>query len=392
MGKGQRQKDVLRSSISPIENAMMMPIDLLVEILLRLSVVDIARCRCVSKLWYSILRRPDFTELFLKLSSTKPRILLAFENNDKVMFYSVPQDRDPTLTTSHVVPYYHMSFPKGMTGYTFVICTPVRGLVCSKTKKPMIYNPSTGEYITLPIATRKRVEMKTYLGYDPIDKIFKVLGVTYDDYACRGLTLCSLGTKEVTWRNIECAIPHIPLRPSEICINGVLYYLAKYVLGCEDPDKFMVVCFDIRSEKFKFLLDVDYELSLSVLIDYQGTLGALWPGPFDFDGRGTRIIKLWVLEDGDEMKWSETVYKLPYYWRFLAPGGIRINIVGMNARGEIVLSSFHLRDTVYIIYYDVVKKTTTSVEIHFGKVASEAPGSWLYTFVNHVANVELLMG
>ncbi|CAA7042841.1 unnamed protein product [Microthlaspi erraticum] len=50
------------------------PVDLLIDIFSRVPRESIARFRCVSKSWGYILRRPDFTELFLTKSSTRPRL------------------------------------------------------------------------------------------------------------------------------------------------------------------------------------------------------------------------------------------------------------------------------------------------------------------------------
>ncbi|KAL9813123.1 putative F-box domain-containing protein [Arabidopsis thaliana] len=43
------------------ENSLHIPIDLIIEIFSKLPFKSIALCRCVSKHWGSILRRPDFT-------------------------------------------------------------------------------------------------------------------------------------------------------------------------------------------------------------------------------------------------------------------------------------------------------------------------------------------
>ncbi|CAA0384738.1 unnamed protein product [Arabidopsis thaliana] len=137
------QKQVTRPSNSRREYSKEIPIDLLIEIFSRLSTGDIARCRCVSKLWSSVPRLRDFTELFLKISSARPRILFTFLHNGKRMFYSISQHLHSDPSSSPLVPYYHMSFSKGMVpSYDNEIHAPVRGFLCSKAS---VYNPSTGE-------------------------------------------------------------------------------------------------------------------------------------------------------------------------------------------------------------------------------------------------------
>ncbi|KAJ4896765.1 F-box domain protein [Raphanus sativus] len=65
-------------SLTPGREYSNLPVDLLIDIFLRVSSKAIARLRCVSKLWSSILRRQDFTELFLTKSLTLPRLLSVF--------------------------------------------------------------------------------------------------------------------------------------------------------------------------------------------------------------------------------------------------------------------------------------------------------------------------
>ncbi|CAH8268007.1 unnamed protein product [Arabidopsis lyrata] len=83
------------------------PIDLFISILSRLPVKSIARCRCVSKQWASILRRPDFTDLFLKVSSTRPCLLFTFNLNGKWLFFSAPQHQNSCIL---LAADRHMSF------------------------------------------------------------------------------------------------------------------------------------------------------------------------------------------------------------------------------------------------------------------------------------------
>ncbi|XP_020880034.1 F-box protein At3g47030-like isoform X1 [Arabidopsis lyrata subsp. lyrata] len=350
MGKRQKQQLTPRPSNTPREYSKEIPIELVIDVFSILSIEDVARCRCVSKLWSSILRRRDFTQLFLKISSTRPRILLTFLHKDQV-------------------------------------CPPILGLICCKSKKPMICNPSTGEskYISLPSAKTKRVKMRPYFGYDPIDQLFKVLCVS-SDYVCR---VSTLGTKEVmsTWRKVECSISHQPLH-SEICMDGILYYLAK-CMGSGTPTPYMVVAFDVRLERFKFL-PVELNIVGSALINYQGKLAILWQ---NLGGIYQHIqsFELRVLNDVDEVKWSIIIYELPDYWKNFAVETTYLYILGMTTSGEIVLSTYYVHEPFYIFYYNTVKKYVVRVQIDFGIEPLRALNcSRISTFLNHVENVELM--
>jgi len=148
----------------------------------------------------------------------------------------------------------------------------------------------------------------------------------------------------------------------------------------------MVVCFDVRSEKFKFLV-VENIIWCSSLISCKGKLGILWPVPSgDQSHEVTRSFVLRVLEDAN-LIWSRTVYTLPFNWKKLVNKSLYI--VGMTSGGEIVLSTRHLNYPLYIVYYNPVNNTAAKIEIQFGNIANKkAENSRIYTFIDHVENVE----
>ncbi|CAN7051565.1 unnamed protein product [Brassica oleracea var. botrytis] len=73
------------------EFSSMIPIELTIEIFSRLPLKSIARCRCVSKHWASILLRPDFTDLFFTKSLARPKLLFALPKESEFLFFSSPQ-------------------------------------------------------------------------------------------------------------------------------------------------------------------------------------------------------------------------------------------------------------------------------------------------------------
>ncbi|XP_019085761.1 PREDICTED: F-box protein At3g47030-like [Camelina sativa] len=245
----------------------------------------------------------------------------------------------------------------------------------------MICNPSTGQYISLPIGTTRGNQMRPYFGYDPVGKVFKVFCVS-DDFVCR---VATLGTEVVTWRRVECLIPHWSLH-SEICIDGVLYYLA----GClEDGTRlgYRVVCFDVKLEKLKFVSGVVGSLIMySSFINYHGKLGILFPSSSNMES-----IDLWVLAAVETklVKWSHTVHEFPDCW-FDFVADVDIKIAGMTSAGEIILSTCSLVEPFYVFYFNVNKNTLVKVEIDFGIVAKKASNSKVSTLINHVENVELM--
>lgn len=144
----------LKTSLNNLENSLPIPVDLIVEILSRLSVKSIARCRCVSKLWTSVLRRPDFTELFLTRSLARPQILVAYQTNGEFFFSSWPQPRSLEVNSSPVSINHLKRLP--FSGPCKILGL-VQGLVCLIDRRflngrtrtvPVICNPSTGESLS----------------------------------------------------------------------------------------------------------------------------------------------------------------------------------------------------------------------------------------------------
>ncbi|KAG7649487.1 putative F-box protein [Arabidopsis thaliana] len=173
--KQQFSKDRL---ITPSSNSVRnyidsIPVDLLIDILSRFPPKSIARFYCVSRLWESILRCPDFTELYLTKSVARRRLFFALKVNTELLVFSSPQPQIPDENSSLVVeatPY--KCFPKT---FSTEICTALGGLVFLGTflsRQPLvIVNPLTGEFITLP--KLKTIGTKRFsFGYDPISKKF----------------------------------------------------------------------------------------------------------------------------------------------------------------------------------------------------------------------------
>ncbi|CAA7030994.1 unnamed protein product [Microthlaspi erraticum] len=358
------------------------PVDLLIEIFSRLPRKSIDRIHCISKSLGYILRRPDFTELFLTKSSTRPRLLLTVKADGNLLFYSSPQPQNPDDNSTLVATRYHTSFPESFS--SSYCCSTVCGLALlyevGKRNVRVICNPITGEFLTLPTVLRKdktlaQVKAKGFKkakaavsgtclgGYDPISKQLKELCVI----SSRGggpntHQVLTLESGKPLWRRIECEF-HFKARcmSDHICINGVLYFRAK--LGKSS----VVVFFNVMSEKFGFInfdKDVrgedddgyDRDDGRLALFNYKGKLG-LREGPAY--GSTKHELVLWVLEDAANHKWSKLTYELP---RFLRSE----QFVGMSTgTGDILFLPFPCFQSKIdcLYFYNLQRKTVARVNI-----------------------------
>ncbi|XP_056854950.1 putative F-box protein At5g42430, partial [Raphanus sativus] len=263
------------------ENSYSIPIDLITEILSKLPAKSIARFSCVSKPWSSMLASPYFKELFFTRSLARPRILFSVKRDgNDLCFFSSSQPSNPYEKSSSLVVTAdsHMKLPKDrLTSY----CRHALGLVyfCGP-KEIVICNPSTGQLALLPKVGM--LSVRNYLGFDPVDKQFKVLSINFDK-PDRVLTLG--GTGGNSWRELYCPLKHFSTRGlhEEICINGVLYFFATQNNGLSH----LIVCFHVRSEEFKFIYkdflerekrtytDFISHRGNTKLINYKGKLGVI---------------------------------------------------------------------------------------------------------------------
>ncbi|CAA7026590.1 unnamed protein product [Microthlaspi erraticum] len=356
------------------------PIDLFLEIFSRLPAKSVAKCVLVSKQWKSILCGQDFTELFLTRSSTRPRLLFAIKEfqNSELHFFSSPQPQNPYEKSSLLVvsPDSHIKVPEDTCRQ---FCGHASGLMyihgnsISNNSVHVITNPSTGQCASLP-KLKTNVHSKSLLGFDPIDKQFKVL-MFVDNGSTRIITL---GTGEKRWREILYSFTHRSPLSGGICINGVLYCVAQRTY----EKSYEIVCFDVRFEKFNF---INAELVYSELINYKGKLGRVGLRHVDTGGSYTIELRLLVLEDVEKGEWSDNVYCLrDDKFLYGSSGYHYVDVAGATAMGDIVLSMIETsKRPFYVFYFNPERKTLQSVEIKgFGDMF-DVGNNRVYAFVDH---------
>ncbi|KFK31162.1 hypothetical protein AALP_AA6G076700 [Arabis alpina] len=382
-----------KTSTNGGENSPTIPMDLIIEILLRLPAKSIAKCRCVSKLWANILRRPDFTKLFLTSSYARPQLLISCVKKGELFLFTSSQDQNLNQKSSIDATSYHMKFPANLSTRVY---GHVHGLVCLLVSEgmekavPMICNPSTRQSFPLPKLKTTRTWVNSFFGYDPIDKQYKVLSLTWPGPRRSRISekhkVLTLGTKKLSWRMVDC-LPHYSADHG-ICINGVLYYLA--LVDGAPPRGYTIACFDVRSEKYRFInKDEDMELlSDSMLVNYKGKLSVLLTHDLWIEEliRERTCFELWVLVDAERHEWSKHLYELPDSWKDDV-GHAKLDYVGVTTTNEIVLSRRFPLDPFYVFYCNLERKTIKRVEI---QRMDAFKNSKVHIFLNHVEDVKLM--
>lgn len=248
---------------------------------------------------------------------------------------------------------------------------------------PVICNPSTGESLPLPPVKTRKVTVRSFFVYDPIDKQFKVLSMTlgrnnfYNEHQ-----ILTLGTGKLKWKMIKCCIPHYPVYGIGICINGGLYYkaLVKWVSK--------IICFDVRSEDFR-IINLDMGMVFwrgSTLVNYKGKLGILSNDEFIGVSGQSQCIELWILVDIERHEWLKHIYLLPLLWKNVVAER-KLYFVGVTSTNEIVLSEDYQLGGCYVFYYNFESTTVRRVEMQGMDAFKDHR---VHIFLHHAENVSLM--
>ncbi|EFH60174.1 hypothetical protein ARALYDRAFT_899792 [Arabidopsis lyrata subsp. lyrata] len=272
-------------------------------------------------------------------------------------------------------------------------------LTSDKEARPVICNPITGRYAILPNRYTYR-KAYSFFGFDPNDKQYKVLSMVYPSGPGDSKIL-TFGDGDLTWRKIKCPLRYDrhDIKSEGICINGVLYYLGS---PNDEISDYVIVCFDVRSEKFTFI-DVE---RFCRLINYKGKLAVIyWEDDVDIhelyyqegidvdkyveenlEADAINELRLWILEDVEKQEWS----KYAYTWTDDKFFRRLVSIGGVTASGEIVFSmrKYTTKQPFYVFYFNLERNTLQRVEIKgFGEAFKE--NCRVCTFVNHAEDLNV---
>ncbi|XP_019089463.1 PREDICTED: putative F-box protein At4g38870 [Camelina sativa] len=353
-----------------------LPDDLMMEILKRFRLKTLIRFLSVCKLWGSIIRSPYFMKIFLNESLKRPKSLVFVFRADSfslpltsasVHFKSTREVSSSSSFASASPATYHVTFPVRQRA---TVAPSVHGLICyGPPSSLVVYNPCTRRSVTLPRVSAGKRATNQYLGYDPIDSVYKVLCIVRRMPMLRNrrglaeeimvLTLESNGSS--AWRMIQGIVPpHSPLS-EQLCLNGVLYYQA--FTGTK-LNECAIMSFDVRSEKIDLIKGPCSKFrSFSKLTTYEGKLAVIF-----FEKKISGIIGLWVLEDASKEDWSKKTFALP---KLVAS---KTNPISDHRfcefrttdadTGEIIFTPTFLHSSVpSVLYYDLKKNSMRTFEV-----------------------------
>ncbi|KAH0878048.1 hypothetical protein HID58_065442 [Brassica napus] len=348
------------------------PLDLLVEILIRLTGKYLARSKCVSKQWSSLISSRYFCERLLTITQRKqqPHLYMCLVDKDGQRELLSMSSTSPDNTC--FVVDQDLSIP-GMGGF---LLSGLHGLMCfSMRKSACIYNPTTGQRLTLPkikpdiIAEPGQIQcIKRYhIGYDPVDNQHKLLCsvVIYSENFFNLKTEHWVFVLEAggSWKKVvphEICRPHSPFVPGISISGSVVYYLAWHNMYT-----YAIVSFDVRSEEFTTIIapvDVRYHIPAlqmwAELIEYGGKI-AIFEYTY-LKSEGTTV--LWILEDAEKKEWSTRSLVLQPCQMHLVQD-IDLIVKGTTQDGKVILAPLEMHSGFYILRYDLQSNGLSKVEI-----------------------------
>ncbi|CAN6815009.1 unnamed protein product [Brassica oleracea] len=348
------------------------PLDLLVEILIRLTGKYLARSKCVSKQWSSLISSRYFCERLLTITQRKqqPHLYMCLVDKDGQRELLSMSSTSPDNTC--FVVDQDLSIP-GMGGF---LLSGLHGLMCfSMRKSACIYNPTTGQRLTLPkikpdiIAEPGQIQcIKRYhIGYDPVDNQHKLLCsvVIYSENFFNLKTEHWVFVLEAggSWKKVvphEICRPHSPFVPGISISGSVVYYLAWHNMYT-----YAIVSFDVRSEEFTTIIapvDVRYHIPAlqmwAELIEYGGKI-AIFEYTY-LKSEGTTV--LWILEDAEKKEWSTRSLVLQPCQMHLVQD-IDLIVKGTTQDGKAILAPLEMHSGFYILRYDLQSNGLSKVEI-----------------------------
>ncbi|KAI3823090.1 hypothetical protein L1987_04516 [Smallanthus sonchifolius] len=324
----QQQPDGIETSQSSPQSVLTILTEIIVEILSRLPVDSLLRCRSVCKLWRSLISNHHFVNSHLTLSTrnnhyahhrvifstSRRRILKTFNLYDALYDSSV----------NALKLDYPFKRPRKSVG----IVGSCNGLLCISIEDDtlFIWNPSTRKSNSLPSYGYKARVWSTHygFGYEESTDDYKVVEICVkfkERYKCETFVkMYSL--RNGNWKNIG-AFPQMPGDYYGKCLNGALHWVANGDLEWTASEVVIVsydwniISLDLATETYGEVLqpvydegDKDLTLGslrewLCVLCNYRGIRADLWVMKvYGVKDSWTKLVSIPYLTDPETDKFS----------------------------------------------------------------------------------------
>ncbi|GJR95375.1 F-box domain containing protein [Tanacetum coccineum] len=337
---------------------------LLLEILSRLPVKTLLRCRSVSKDWRELIDSPDFVKIHLNQSKGTYNVLTFLRRYDSILSsHSLSLNSRPTFVK--VEPPFNLTgfFPRDLGSCNGLIC-----LSWGKSNQELsLWNPSTKKHKwipTMPIHYPPHTENNRIvdtLGYDNAN----------DDYKSQVECLAKRGARfSYCTQRVYCNAP----MSHSVCVGGAIHW--SLLRKDDQHQNHVIVAFDLASHSFRSVPQPHYT-TLYMSIDVGilgGCLCLVGTQEEDID-----CVDIWMMKE----------YGVRESWRkLLTISGMRYMpcvrpLVSLKNGKEVLLEVNH----DWFLLYDLEKKKSKEISIH--KPSSGYPFG-LYTYSSYIYQESLV--
>ncbi|KAJ8755390.1 hypothetical protein K2173_019188 [Erythroxylum novogranatense] len=230
-----------------------LPPEIIAEILSRLPVKSIMRCKCVCKPWRSFLSDHDFAKMHLEKARQSRRFFLFTEPFQS--FDLEAQSYEDIRTTE-------LNIPMSINSVDVETVGSCDGLICAAVEDEryfLVWNPTTRVVREIFMPNSSQVGHSFYgFGYDnQLDDYKIMLGSIANGSNEAELDIFTLKTNK--WRRIEGLHCNSVLVGSASFLNGILHWLV--VRRDNGAQICAIVSFDLVQEKFREVMQVPDQIS-----------------------------------------------------------------------------------------------------------------------------------
>ncbi|KAL6179764.1 hypothetical protein ACLB2K_046435 [Fragaria x ananassa] len=286
-----------------------LPVDVLVDILLRLPAKSVGCIKCVSKTLLNMVNNISFSTLHTRSHTTDqvPRLICCSRHHPLLTLQSLKYKHNSVTNGRHAITISSSTY----SFLRFVFCN----LFClgSKNGDSMLINP-LGErgLLRLPETSFAGLENDSLfgMGFDDKTNTYKIVCVSsHDETKSMTTHVLVLGTN--SWRQTSSLPPceFSCINDQPVCANGAVHWLATIRVRATRRDRSRivdcrVVSFDFRREEFCWTPTPPAFVPLESNIRLFSLSGCLAIAVTKLPRSiGDTIMEVWVLKDSDEKQW-----------------------------------------------------------------------------------------
>lgn len=285
---------------------MQLPLDVCIDILVRLPVRSLARFRCVSRSFRSLIDGQDFVNRYVNHSietDSNLRLFLSVENSKwKRRFFSLSFDPYALDNFSEI----DLPLMKNCKfDYIIGSCNGLLALEDSRRNIMLVLNPLTKRYRVLPKFYRdlSRVRSVVGFGFDVGSSDFKLVQIPAFSKPVNHTDVAVFSLRLNSWRRIQDFPYFWVCGGNSAFVNGALHWVAALNQDADRND--IIIAFGLKNGEF-------YQVPLPPIVGIEGycivveALGGCLCLVCKFDDDDERPWDLWVMKEyGVKDSWTK---------------------------------------------------------------------------------------